>query len=302
MTQLSEEGEDVKLDRKAGIFRRGVWGDASGLELSRVVPGEPCTLTIEWKLKRQGADPPQDVVFHVYPEVAKRSDLPDPLFKLGGAIVEGSEEGLVRVEWTPPKDPAEWPDKLPARLLFMPVLENWRLRKGKRPWKQPLVDLEDAWEVKSCWEPPSEYVGGQAKLTTLVYGLDPAQTSKVKFTLFYVVGVAEAPLSGLEGVSGEVEAELTSEGVENKGEALASVIWQIPNPDLLREAAEKAGLDPDEEDEDDGIDAPLEVSAATALLPRTHTIRFKMEVGDADDQLQGFGDLDVREPRFFFSL
>lgn len=301
MTKLSEAGENL-LHVKSGVFRKGVWGNCKGEELSKVLPGETCTLTVEWKLKRKDASPPEQVVFKVYPEVAKRSELPEPLFELSGAIVEGSEEGRVRVEWTPPKDPAEWPDKLPARLLFMPELDDWRLAKGKRPWLQPMVDLEDAWEVKSCWEPASEFVGGEADLTTLVYGLDPAKTSKVKFELFYLAGVAEASLSGIEGVEGEVEAELSSEEVENEGEAQARATWNIPNPEVLRKAAEDAGLDPDEEDEDDGVDVPQEVSGTTVLLPRIHTVRFKMTVGDDDDQLQGTGDLDVREPRFFFSL
>lgn len=317
MTALSEEGKDVWLDLKSGIFREGIWGDVQGLPLSKVVPGEPCTLTVEWKLRRKDAKPPDGVVFKVYPEVAKRSELPEPLFELKGALVaetppeEGAEasgeeappkQGLARVEWTPPKDPAQWPDKLPARLMFMPELEDWRVKKGKRPWKQPMVDLEDAWEVDSRWDPATEFVGGQADLTTLVYGLDLEKSSKVKFELFYLVGVAEAPLCGIEGVEGELEAELTTEGVENKGEATARVTWQIPNPDVLREAAEQAGLDPDEEDEDDGVEAPADEGPRQALLPKLHTVRFKMTVGDDDDQLFGTGDLDLREPRFFLSL
>lgn len=320
MTALSEEGKDVWIDFKSGIFREGVWGDVQGLPLSKVVPGEPCTLTVEWKLRRKDAKPPEGVVFKVYPEVAKKSELPEPLFELSGAVVAetaaeegpGGEEGeaggepvkqgLARVEWTPPKDPAAWPDKLPARLMFMPELEDWRVKKGKRPWKQPMVDLEDAWEVDSRWDPASEFVGGQADLTTLVFGLDLAKSSKVKFTLFYLVGVAEAPLSGIEGVEGELEAELTTEGVENKGEATARVTWQIPNPDVLREAAEQAGLDPDEEDEDDGVEVESGDGVRQALLPKIHTVRFRMTVGDDDDQLHGFGDLDLREPRFFLSL
>ena len=319
MTTLSEEGKAVWLDLKTGVFREGIWGDVSGLPLSKVVPGEPCTLTVEWKLQRKDGQPPEGVVFKVYPEVAKRSELPEPLFVLKGAVVaesppkegaqaaEGEEgapvkQGLARLEWTPPKDPAQWPDKLPARLMFMPELEDWRVKKGKRPWKQPMADLEDAWEVDSRWEPATEFVGGQADLTTLVFGLDLAKSSKVKFELFYLVGVAEAPLSGVEGVEGELEAELSSEGVENPGEARARVTWQIPNPDVLRDAAEKAGLDPDEEDEDDGIQTPNDQGPRQALLPRIHTVRFRMTVGDSDDQLEGFGDLDLREPRFFLSL
>jgi hypothetical protein len=315
VTALSEEGKDVWLDVKSGIFREGIWGDVQGLPLSKVVPGEPCTLTVEWKLRRKDAQPPEGVVFKVYPEVAKRSELPEPLFELSGAIVgesapeeaaEGeaapAKQGLARVEWTPPKDPAEWPDKLPARLMFMPELEDWRVKKGKRPWKQPMVDLEDAWEVDSRWEPATEQVGGQAEVTTLVFGLDPSTSTKVKFELFYLVGVAEAPLSGLEGVEGELEAELSDEGVENPGEATARATWQIPTPSVLRQAAEKSGLDPDEEAPDDGIEAPADALSGAVLLPRVHTIRFRMTVGDEDDQLQGYGDLEVPEPRFFFSL
>lgn len=319
MSLLSEEGKDVWLDIKTGIFREGIWGDVQGEPLSKVIPGKPCTLTVEWKLRRKDGKPPEGVVFKVYPEVAKRSELPEPLFTLEGAVVaespadpgqqapEAGEEapakqGLARLEWTPPKDPAKWPDKLPARLMFMPELEDWRVKKGKRPWKQPMVDLEDAWEVDSRWEPAMEFVGAQADLTTLVYGLDLAKPRKVKFTLFYLVGKAEAPLSGIEGVEGELEAELTTEGVENPGEATGRVTWQIPNPDVLRDAAEKAGLDPDEEDEDDGVQAPRDEGARQALLPRIHTVRFKMTVGDEDDQLEGRGDLDLKEPRFFLSL
>lgn len=292
MTTVKSGGE-TKVRACKGTFLTGEW-QYGGLPVSSLEPGDKMACYVTFRMKRENPQP-EKMEFHIHAAVPKGKQLPaDPLFKIEGDKVTIGE-GEAKGEWEVPTDHEDWPNDL----MFVPVAEGLETQKK---WVTPQIAVADAWDIRTWWDPPTAAPQQMVTLNTKLHGVP--SDKKVTFKLSYRVDQTKIPVK--DGELKDIELKRDPDG--DMGDTVASVEWQIPTYGDFTKAAEDAGVEVKPDDDTAAEERELEAdegvppAEGTQLGSPVFTLELEMIVGEGENQIKATSELDVVEPRFFFSM